>query len=135
MTFAGLLGLAVGRGISKSNDGPRALLQDNAIDKGLSFLSKRIGQPGRTPGRIGADAHGDLYYLWSLERVAVVYNLKSIAGKEWYRWGADVVAGQQPNGSWYDRFDNIVDTSFALLFLKRANIVQDLTSKLQNLGS
>jgi len=80
---------------------------------------------------LGFEAWGDLYYLWSLERVAVTYNLRTIGGKDWYAWGAPIIlANQQADGSWSDRFPGVPDTCFALLFLNRANVVQDLTRNL-----
>jgi hypothetical protein len=80
---------------------------------------------------LGFEAWGDLYYLWSLERVAVTYNLRTIGGKDWYAWGAPILlASQLPDGSWSDRFPGVPDTCFALLFLNRANVVQDLTRNL-----
>lgn len=80
---------------------------------------------------LGFEAWGDLYYLWSLERVAVTYNLSTIGGKDWYAWGAGIIlANQLPDGSWSDRFPGVPDTCFALLFLKRANVAQDLTRNL-----
>ncbi len=79
-----------------------------------------------------ADACGDLYFLWTLERVGVVYSIDRIDDKDWYDWGYPIVRdAQRPDGSWNDRFGPVVDTCFALLFLKRANIAKDLTSKLQ----
>jgi hypothetical protein len=81
---------------------------------------------------IGADAWGDLYFLWSVERVGVVFDLMTINGKDWYNWGADIILKfQQSDGSWNDRFPGICDTCFALLFLKRVNIAKDLTNKLR----
>jgi len=80
---------------------------------------------------LGAEAWGDYYYLWSLERVAVTYNLRTIGGKDWYAWGAPIIlANQLADGSWSDRFPGVPDTCFALLFLNRANVVQDLTRNL-----
>lgn len=80
----------------------------------------------------GADSWGDLYLLWSIERVAVIYDLKRFGGKDWYAWGADIILqNQKANGSWEDRFPGVPDTCFALLFLKRANIAKDLTDKLR----
>jgi hypothetical protein len=77
-----------------------------------------------------ADSWGDLYFLWSVERVAVVFDLKAIEGKDWYDWGAAIIlAHQQKDGSWRDRFPGIPDTCFALLFLKRVNFTKDLTDK------
>lgn len=76
----------------------------------------------------GADAWGDLYFLWSLERMAVMYNLKEIDGRDWYRWGAKIiVANQKQDGSRQDRFPGVPDTCFALLFLRRMNLAPDLT--------
>jgi hypothetical protein len=79
-----------------------------------------------------SDSWGDLYFLWSVERVAVVFDLKTIGGKDWYAWGAEIIlANQQQDGSWRDRFPGVPDTCFALLFLKQANIAKDLTDKLR----
>lgn len=83
-----------------------------------------------------ADSWGDLYFLWSVERVAVVYDLKKIGDKDWFAWGSELILkNQQKNGSWTDRFPGIPDTCFALLFLKRANVVKDLTNKLRGLDA
>jgi len=82
-----------------------------------------------------SDSWGDLYFLWSVERVAVIFDLRMIGGKEWYDWGTDVILpNQKPDGSWSDRFPGIPDTCFALLFLKRANIAKDLTDKFRLLA-
>ncbi len=81
-----------------------------------------------------ADSWGDLYFLWSVERVGMIFGLvKGINGKDWHGWGADVILqNQQKDGSWRDRFPGVCDTCFALLFLKRANVAKDLTDKLQS---
>jgi hypothetical protein len=85
----------------------------------------------------GADSWGDLYLLWSIERVGVIYDVREIqpgGGREWYPWGADIIlANQKDGGQWEDRFPGVPDTCFALLFLKRANIAKDLTDKLRQI--
>ena len=54
------------------------------------------------------DNWGDLYFLWSLERMAVIYDLKLIEGKDWYEWGAEIIlANQQADGGWRERFPNL----------------------------
>jgi hypothetical protein len=158
MTCAGLLGLAVGRGVradtkldqeqEAKKDAPvTALTKDPAVKKALTYLSDSIGEMkkaaaqgngafrpawGVAPLAIRANAWGNLYFLWSLERVAVVYNLKMIGDKDWYAWGSKVILdAQQTDGSWKDSFPGVVDTCFALLFLKRVNVVKDLSDKLQ----
>jgi hypothetical protein len=81
---------------------------------------------------IGADAWGDLYFLWSVERVGVAFGLRKIGDKEWYEWGMDIILrSQKEDGSWRDRFPGMCDTCFALLFLKKADVAKDLTRKLR----
>ena len=69
-------------------------------------------------------------------RTSCSNNLKTIGGKDWYGWGAQILLGNQaPDGHWRGAFYNgtspHVDTCFALLFLKRANFVADLTENLK----
>ena len=81
-----------------------------------------------------ADALGDIYFLWCVERVAVIYGMERIENKDWYRWGRKwLLDTQSPDGSWSDRYGPEIDTAFAVLFLTRDNPAQDLTVKLQEL--
>ncbi|HEY7311138.1 MAG TPA: hypothetical protein VH643_17375 [Gemmataceae bacterium] len=147
MTCAGLLGLAVADGNfsekvrEKKPDGKytRDINKDPNLRRGLVALSTAVGQPvegaRRRPGErlpIAQVGGRTFYFLWSLERVAVALDLKTIGKKDWYAWGAEVlVANQQANGAWLGNYaDCGADTCFALLFLKRANLVPDLTTKL-----
>jgi hypothetical protein len=143
MTCAGLLGLAMEIGLHNETalrtfpepDGetpPRKRLsvrdpdRDRAIQGGLLALGTAIGQP---PGKLDKA----FYFLWSVERVAVTFGLKTISKKDWYAWGSEILlASQQGDGSWNGGFcSSPVDTCFALLFLRRANIVSDLTFSLR----
>jgi hypothetical protein len=133
MTGSGLLGLAVGHGLAR--DGQPALknVQDPMIARGFIALYPYVGEPS---GRTERLPMVNLYLLWSVERVAVLYDLPTIGDKDWYRWGAEIlVANQVPKrGSWqngqYPESNGVLDTCFALLFLKRANLAKDLTDKL-----
>jgi hypothetical protein len=143
MTAAGLLGLAVGHGLSagESKDEPaRKKVEDPAIKKGLQALGEHIGKPlgaGRKVNQRGKELAGiNLYFLWSVERVAVLYNLPKINDKDWYAWGAELLVDhQEKEGHWkvggYAGANELIDTCFALLFLKRANLVKDLTNKVE----
>lgn len=140
MTAAGLLGLAVGHGITTPTGKEAAdhrTVEDKAIQQGLKALASHIGKPlGKGPGRGKGRGGINLYFLWSLERVAVLYNLPTIDERDWYGWGAELlVDAQQPQGQWHTNgfpgSTAVLDTSLALLFLKRANLAQDLTRKLQ----
>lgn len=145
MTCTGLLGMALALGMDLQLAGRNAgvATADPAVKKGFSYLASTIGKaPGANPmakgkgkgqpkgkagSLVGADARGDLYYLWSVERVAVSYSTATIGTKNWYPWGAAVILShQQADGSWHDRHSGIPDTSFALLFLTRANLVRGL---------
>jgi len=127
MTCAGLLGLAVAHGLAEKGEP----LEDQAIRKGLAMLGREIDRPGDQRAL-------DLYFLWSLERVAVLYNLSKIGDKDEYAWGSQALLDkQQPDGSWkdggYPGSVFLSDTCFALLFLKQANLAADLTREIEKL--
>lgn len=61
-------------------------------------------------------------HLWSVERWAGFSGRKEIAGRDWYREGAEwLIARQHPDGHW----ESLENTCFALLFLRRATLTQD----------
>jgi len=114
--------------------------KDVAVKAGLQALGTAIGDPlpkGERPNRAfggpGPGVNRTYYFLWSLERVAVAYGLDTIGNKDWYAWGSDVaVLTQLNNGSWSGENGNGgADTCFALLFLRRANLANDLTVMLK----
>lgn len=141
MTCAGLIGLAIGRGLKLPTPGlPSRSDKDIHVLRGLAALSRQIGKPRGTMQK-----HVDLedfYFLWSLERVGVLFDLSDIGGKDWYRWGAEGLVTNQKKGGWWPdplavkrsatkrEYKATLCTSFALLFLKRSNPMKDLTTKL-----
>jgi hypothetical protein len=155
MTCAGLLGIAVAHGMANeillrtsplSVDEPKRAQKrptrsdpgkDPAVLAGLEALGTALGVPAavtKWPVPVIPRGHGNhvYYFFWSLERVAVAYDLRTIGHKDWYAWGAEIlVASQAANGSWLGEHGEAVDTSFALLFLKRSNLVADLTASLK----
>ena len=146
MTCAGLLGLAFGHGAKlddrKAKD-PTVekadVSKDIVVKTGMQALGTAIGQPtgwtgiGRPSVKIQEASGRAFYFMWSLERVAVAYNLETIAKKDWYQWGAEILlANQKADGSWAGDYASCgADTCFALLFLKRANFTQDLSRSLK----
>ena len=138
MTCAGLLGMAVGLGLTNEankmgNKPAEDPTQDPAVQKAVGYLANHVGNP---TGRWQGLQLANLYFLWSLERVAVIFRLPKIGEKEWYPWGAEMlVANQQPAGNWqgggYPGATPLSDTCLALLFLRRANLAKDLTDKLR----
>jgi hypothetical protein len=144
-TCAGLLGLAVGQGLVNEARGPgspvrqHAARQDPAIQRGLDYVARQIADPHPRWQNASAAPITDLYFLWSLERVGVIFSLPKIGGKDWYGWGAEKLVANQtiqgdrgywPDGRRYPGENPLVNSCFALLFLKQANLAKDLTSKL-----
>lgn len=144
-TCAGLLGLAAGAGISrtpalktKPDDKPvtaekpkRDPLADLLIRTALNFVIAELAAMtrGDVPS-LGLDR--DYYFLWSLERVAMVYGVTKVAGIDWYNIGSTLILlHEQPTGGWKGRYALEIDTSFALLFLRRSNLLPDLASILK----
>lgn len=140
MTGAGLLGLAVGLGLA-ADHAQRATaagrFEDPAIEKGFAFLGQHLGNPTGTARPRSRNREAiNLYFLWTVERCGVLYNRREIGGKDWYRWGAELILShQRPDGSWaaggYYGSLPPLNTSFALLFLKRANLAKELTKKIE----
>jgi len=124
MTCAGLLGLALGQGVkAKPND----LMKDVQVQRGLKVVARALTEP---PPAKKSNLN---YFLFSMERIAVILNLKKIGDHDWYLWGAQkLVDSQAADGSWNAGFEfQSADTCLALLFLKRANVAMDLTEILR----
>ncbi|HYV34404.1 MAG TPA: prenyltransferase/squalene oxidase repeat-containing protein [Gemmataceae bacterium] len=135
MTAAGLLGIAAGYGLDDDKKAARDMTNDKVLQKGLKALATHVGNPGDH-----LIDPPEMYFLWSVERVAILFQLARIDGKDWYHWGLEVlVANQLKDGKWDTKRgpgqSDIVDTCFALLFLQRANLAKDLTDKIQALAA
>lgn len=80
--------------------------------------------------------HGNPYYvLWSIERVAVAYGLKTIGKVDWYDVAASylLTAQNSSNGAWHHNlYEDDVNTAFALLVLMRSNFTSDLTAQIRD---
>ncbi len=127
MTCAALLGVALGNGVKNKEHKDKQLVKDPTVQRGLQYLDKAFAAFNR-------DDPNNLYMLWSLERMAVVYDLKKIGERDWYGWGAEYLVGrQESDGSWHGKWPAPSDTCFALLVLKKANVAEDLTLNLQGI--
>jgi hypothetical protein len=119
------VGLAMGYAVMPKPPPTGKLPEVPAIANALTKLGKHID----------ADDMKNFYFLWSVERVAMLYNLKTIGSRDWYDVGAKMLlSNQQKEGNWsmgrYSGSTPPLDTCFALLFLKRSNLVQDLSDRL-----
>jgi len=148
MTCAGLLGLAMAHGtvneaVLRTNPRiapgklPRQVAKDPQVRAGLLALGTAIGQPNGAAGMRGKikPISKGYYFLWSIERVAVAYGLTTIGTKDWYAWGSELLlASQGADGSWEGEHGKEIDTSFALLFLRRVNLARDLTEAVRGVA-
>jgi hypothetical protein len=135
MTCAAVMGLAIAAADAAEPDKVRAdIVKDPRVRAGLMALGTTVGQPVGDRNRIlpipriGGRTY---YFLWSLERLCVALDIKTMGGKDWYAWGAGLLlANQKDDGSWRgDHEAYYADTCFALLFLRRANLARDLTAR------
>jgi hypothetical protein len=143
MTGAGLFCLAVAQATeireamkkSKAGGGTGAgsaagpsLRENRVFEKGL----KRTGDfvAGIGPGTAR-------YFLWSVERVGVLLGLEQMGNTDWFKKGTDsLLKTQQDSGGWPSAWmdtdkDGLSDTSFALLFLRKANLGSDISRLLE----
>ncbi len=93
---------------------------DRNIDLGLAWLNQNF-----------SPNFGDLYSMYSIERVGLASGLKYIGTKDWYRLlAANIISHQHADGSWdaaswgdnYKSFNGATATTstcYALLFLAR----------------
>jgi hypothetical protein len=100
---------------------------------GLTIADQIRSGKGLLMAQGGGHGNGDLYFLWSLERVGVIYGVDKIGGFDWYDIGSTALVRSQGNdGNWgLGGYGADVNTSFAVLFLCRSNLARDLSGKVQ----
>lgn len=106
----------------KSEEGA-TLMKDPIFAKGLE--------------RAGQFVHGgdqSRYFLWTIERLGVLLGQEKIGGVDWFAKGAStLVKTQQSDGSWPEAHNDkgLSQTSFAVLFLRKANLGSDISRLLE----
>jgi hypothetical protein len=109
---------------------PPSILRDPQVKRAFEYLATSL--------RGGVDVdHHLTYYLWSLERVCLIYSQPKLEGLDWYRIGGEkLLALQQADGSWKvdGRHGVNCDTAFALLFLRRKNLLDITEAKFVGAG-
>jgi len=101
----------------------KSLIEHPVFAKGL----KRTGDFVRSIGPGSAK-----YFLWSVERVGVLLGLEKIGDTDWFEKGASaLLKSQGPDGAWVESHGPLAATSFAVLFLRRANLGSDISRLLE----
>ena len=100
---------------------------------GLTLADQIRGGKGLLHATPNGHGTGDLYFLWSMERVGVIYGVDKIGGFDWYDIGSTALVRSQGNdGTWsLGGYSVDVNTAFAVLFLCRSNLARDLSGKVQ----
>lgn len=102
---------------------------DEAIDSALAWLDQNWAVDRHPPGVPGQGYY--YYYLYALERAGALTSRRFVGEHDWYREGAEEILKRQvgdgswPSGGWDDE---LVNTSFALLFLRRATLRASVTA-------
>lgn len=129
LTLAGISAVAICRFYLGVKDPS----QDPAVKKGIAWVAKRL-EFNKNPEVTGSNVIDPLawhfYYLYSIERTAIILNLEKFGDREWYAGGARwLLLRQNTDGSWTTGLklqwvaagDMVVpDTCFAILFLTRS---------------
>jgi hypothetical protein len=135
MTCACICALAIAKFYSGQD-----IHSDPMIKKGLDWLGPRLifqNNPGIASIAKEANFWFHYYYIYSIERVGAVMTTKEIGGQDWYAKGVEyLLKSQSKDGSWNTTNDDqsgcsvMVDTCFALLFLKKVTPTLTLKPKI-----
>jgi hypothetical protein len=86
---------------------------DKAINKGKEWLTEHF--------TVAPKANHDIYYLYGLERLAALADVKEFGTHDWYAEGATHLLGvQSPGGTWSDGCGEFPATALGILFLSKA---------------
>ncbi|MCU0725372.1 MAG: hypothetical protein MUE73_06225 [Planctomycetes bacterium] len=123
MTTSGVSCLAICRSElldTSAYKGPFGERMERGIRDGLAWLATNFAVD-RNPSARRRGGGWHYYYLFGLERTGALCDVKFFGDHEWYREGATyLVANQGRDGAWQG--GDLVDTCFALLFLRRATV-------------
>ena len=108
-------------------------VRKSCILNALQGMAGAIGEPHKDPKKMpklkGKD--NTYYMLFSVNQMANMLGLKTIAGKDWRGWGTQIIlANQDKEGGWQGAF-GAADTAFALLFLSNSNLTPAATQRLR----
>jgi hypothetical protein len=124
MTAAGIAGMMVCKSVLKNLPPATKKGMDESIYDGVAWICRNYSVE-KTPPFQTPDRH--YYYLFALERTGIMGHIDAFDNHYWYRDGAKLLCdAQNSDGYWDSQFEvhprAIIDTSSALLFLKRGAV-------------
>jgi hypothetical protein len=123
MTCAGISSLAIVRDeLRRAKCAKFGAKQEEEVDAMIAGGWAWLDQHWSTSDHPGKPHDWFFYYLYSLERAAVLDGVQRVGGRDWYFEGAvELLARQEKDGKWDENGGtHVTETCFALLFLKRA---------------
>ena len=115
MTAAGLTAMLIAQERLYLNNHKPPEHVSEAIERGLSWLDQE-----HRDSKASIGSRWGMYYLVSLERVALASGIKTFGGNDWFETGArEILDAERGRGSLGS--DN-VQTAFALFFLSRGRV-------------
>ncbi len=121
MTTAGMAGMAICQDelwSSRKFKPEMRKASRRAIRDSLAWMQDNF-DVARNPGEPGGGWH--FYYLYGMERAGILARARFMGKHDWYKEGADfLMQKQRSDGSWRNEGDQLADTAFAVLFLKRS---------------
>tara|TARA_R110002095_G_scaffold207151_1_gene191843 strand:- start:22240 stop:24390 length:2151 start_codon:yes stop_codon:yes gene_type:complete len=138
MTLAGLFCLTVARAAKirslqeeQEKDGESRATEQKEGDTLVSdpIFAKGLEMAGKYAA--GISTSSARYFLWSTERVGVLLGLERLGDTDWFSKGASaLIKTQKEDGSWENSRGKLAETSFAILFLRKANLGSDISRML-----
>jgi hypothetical protein len=127
MVTAGITSLALIRSeLARTNEwDDRSKKNAEDLEWGaLAWLQSKYGLRASRPEGLWWGPSMTYYFLYSLERALIVAGVQTLGGHDWHHEGSALLLSQQKaDGRWEGaQTTPVIDTAFALLFLKRATI-------------
>jgi hypothetical protein len=97
---------------------------DELMWGGWAWVQNHYTMRAGTPEGCGTEAAMLLYYMYGIERCGIIWEVDRLGGHDWFHEGAAVLLSlQDQQGKWTGPHGwSVVDTAWALLFLKRATV-------------
>jgi hypothetical protein len=104
---------------------------------GWGWMQKRFSVRAGIPEGCSMEPAMLLYYLYGLERAGIIWDVETVGGHDWYREGAStLVALQEQDGRWTGPEGwSVVDTAWALLFLKRVTVPVETPARVASIDN
>jgi hypothetical protein len=108
---------------------------ETLIQGGWAWMQSRFSVRAGVPEGCSIEPAMLLYYMYGIERAAILWDAETIGGHNWYLEGAAVLLSmQQQDGRWTGPEGwPVVDTAWALLFLKRATIPVETPARIASI--